>query len=144
MRMRLGRKGDYAVRAMVDLTRYEGQGLRKTREIAEEMAIPMTYLPQILARLVAVGLATSVAGPGGGYALARPSGEIRLLDVIDAMEEAGEPPECVLVGGPCRWETECAVHRFWWGAQEAFREQLHDATLADVGAVDAELAGPAG
>lgn len=142
MRMRLGRKGDYAVRAMLDLTRHEGRGRRKTREIADEMAIPMTYLPQILAQLVSAGLASSVAGPGGGYALARPSDEIRLLEVIESMEEPGRPAECVLTGGPCRWETECAVHRFWWGAQEAFRRELEAATLADVGAVDDELAQP--
>jgi Rrf2 family protein len=126
---------------MLHLARHEGGRRRKTREIAEDMAIPMTFLPQILARLVAAGLVDSLAGRGGGYALVRSAGETSLLDVIEAVEGEVDLSECVLNGGPCRWETECAIHRFWSGAQEAFRDRLRAVTFADVAAVDTELAG---
>ena len=141
MRVRLGRKGDYAVRAVVDLARHEGDGRRKTREIAAEMAIPESYLPQILGELVASGLVSSLAGREGGYALARDAGSISMLEVIEAVEGQVELVECVLTGGPCGWENECAVHRFWSSAQDAFRERLAGVSFADVAAADSELAG---
>lgn len=141
MRVRLGRKGHYAVRALLHLARHEGRGRRKTREIAEDMAIPETYLPQILAELVSAGLVSSLAGRDGGYTLARPASDTRLLDVIEAVEGEVDLAECVLLGGPCRWETECAVHRFWAAAQEAFRDRLAAVSFADVAAVDAERSG---
>jgi Rrf2 family protein len=140
VRVRLGRKGDYAVRAVLHLARNEGRGRCKTRQIAEDMSIPQNYLPQILAELVASGVVTSLAGRGGGYALARPASETRLLDVIEVVEGPVEVEFCVITGGPCRWEDECAVHRFWSAAQDAFRAELHDTTFADIAAVDAALA----
>lgn len=139
MRVRLGRKGDYAVRAVLDLARHEGRGRRKTRQIAEAMEIPESYLPSILAGLVAAGLVSSLAGREGGYALARPAAETSMLAVIEAVEGEVELVQCVLTGGPCGWEHECAVHRFWSAAQDAFRDQLAAVSFADVAAIDAQL-----
>ncbi len=47
MRFALGKKGDYSVRAVLDIARHHGPGLRKAREISEEMEIPRNYIPQI-------------------------------------------------------------------------------------------------
>lgn len=140
MRVRLGRKGDYAIRAMLDLARHEGGGRRKTREIADDMGIPESYLPSILAELVAAGLVTSLAGRDGGYALAGPASSVSLLAVIEVAEGAVGIEQCVLTGGVCGWESECAVHRFWTAAHDAFREQLGAVSFADVAEVDALLA----
>ena len=139
MRVRLGRKGDYAIRAVLHLARHEGQGRCKARQIAEDMGIPENYLPQILAQLVAAGLVTSLAGREGGYALARPAADTTLLDVIEVVEGPVEVAECVVTGGPCRWDVQCSVHRFWSAAQDAFRDQLHDTTFDAIARVDAEL-----
>lgn len=144
MRVRLGRKGDYAIRAAVDLARHDGEGRRKTRQIAEAMEVPESYLPSILGQLVAAGLVSSLAGREGGYALVRPATETTLLQVVEAVEGEVELVRCVLTGGPCGWDTECAVHRFWDAAQEAFRVQLAAASLADVVAVDRTLIPAAG
>ncbi len=132
------------MRAVLHLARHEGAGRRKTRQIAEDMGVPETYLPQILAQLVAAGLVTSQAGRVGGYALAKPAAQTQLLEVIEAVEgEIGLEEECILRGGPCRWETECAVHRFWAGAQAAFRDHLRAVSFDDVADVDAELSAAA-
>jgi Rrf2 family transcriptional regulator, iron-sulfur cluster assembly transcription factor len=140
VRVRLSRKGDYAVRAMLHLARHEGQGRCKTRDIAQAMAIPESYLPQILAELVGAGLVTSQAGRDGGYALHGPASQIHLLDVIEVMEGPIELAQCVITGGPCHWDNECAVHRFWSAAQEAFRGNLRTTSFAEIAAVDGELA----
>lgn len=140
MRVRLGRKGDYAIRAVLDLARHEGEGRRKTREIADDMAIPESYLPAILAELVAAGIVSSLAGRDGGYALARPASSVSLLSVIEVSEGGMDIEQCVLTGGVCGWERECAVHRFWIAAHDAFRERLAAVSFADVADVDALLA----
>lgn len=140
MRLELGRRADYAVRATVDLARHHGDGARrKGRAIAEEMQIPSTYVPQILAELVRAGLVDSVAGPGGGYVLARAPAEISLLEVITAVEGRLGSEQCVLRGGPCRWDDACAVHVPWWRAQQALRDELARTSFQDVADIDAGL-----
>src|SRR5680860_1715988 len=123
MRIELGRKGDYAVRAVLHLARHNGDGRRKTREIAADMDIPEKYLPQVLGEMVRAGVVLSVAGPDGGYRLARPPAEVSLLEVVEAAEGPVSSETCVLRGGPCRWEDVCAIHFAWSEAQTAFIER---------------------
>ncbi len=141
MRLELGRRADYAIRAAVDLAHHHGDGARrKARHIAEDMAVPPSYIPQILAELVRAGLVASVAGRSGGYALARPPAEISLLDVVIASEGEVVSTACVLRGGPCRWDDMCAVHVPWTEAQHALLDSLGSTSLADVTAIDRRIA----
>lgn len=139
MRMTLGRKGDYAVRAMLDVARHWNKGRRKTRQIAETMDIPRTYLTQILAALVGEGLLDGRSGPAGGYTLARPPEQITLLDVVVASDGPLILDQCVLAGGPCEWVEACPVHDVWAKAQTAFSQRLATATFADLTDIDAQI-----
>jgi Rrf2 family transcriptional regulator, iron-sulfur cluster assembly transcription factor len=143
MELSLGKRADYTVRAVLDLARHHGDGRRKADAIASEMDIPRSYLPQLLAELVRAGIATSVAGRHGGYALARPPEQIDLLEVIQVAEGAHVSSHCVLRGGPCRWDDACAIHDPWARAQEALRESLRATSFAEVAAIDAVLAAQA-
>lgn len=138
MQASLGRKGDYSVRAILDLARQNGER-RKAREIAGEMDIPHRYLTQILANLVQHGLLTAVAGPTGGYLLARPAEDITLLEVVEAAEGPIKLEQCVLRGGPCTWEDSCPVHIPWARAQSALAAQLAATTFADLASSAAEI-----
>jgi Rrf2 family transcriptional regulator, iron-sulfur cluster assembly transcription factor len=135
----LGKRADYTVRAVLDLARHHGDGRRKARQIAEEMAIPASYLPALLAELVRAGVVASTAGPGGGYALTRPPAEVSLLEVVEVADGPIGSRECVLRGGPCRWEDACAVHGPWARAQEALRSSLAATTFAELAELDAAL-----
>ncbi len=132
MQVALGRRGDYSVRAVLDIVRHGKIGRRKAREIAASMEVPDRYLTQILAHLVSEGLLSAVAGPDGGYSLSRPPESITLLDVV----QAGEGPilldECVLKGGPCEWAEVCPVHTPWVRAQNALMAELSKTTFADL------------
>lgn len=139
MQIALGRKGDYSVRAVLDLARNSDGGLRKAREIAEAMDVPARYLTQILAELVRHGLLTAVAGPTGGYSLARSPDTITLLDVAEAAEGPIALDRCVLSGGPCEWDEVCPIHPAWVRAQDALKEQLSATTFADLAGIAAEL-----
>ena len=131
MQASLSRKGDYSVRAVLYLARHQGDR-RKAREIAHEMDIPARYLTQILASLVQHGLLTALAGPSGGYCLARPPEEISLLEIVEAAEGPIGLDQCVLQGGPCSWEDSCPVHIPWARAQNAMAEHLASASFADL------------
>jgi Rrf2 family protein len=139
MQIALGRKGDYSVRAVLDIARNSDGGLRKAREIAEAMDVPARYLTQILAELVHHGLLTAVAGPTGGYSLARTPNTITLLDVAEAAEGPIALDQCVLSGGPCEWDEVCPIHLVWVRAQEALKEQLSATTFADLAGIAAEI-----
>jgi Rrf2 family protein len=96
--VRLVLRAHYAICGVFDLA-YNGQGEPVgIRAISERQAIPARYLEQIFQRLRRAGLVASRRGPGGGYVLARPPGEITLRDVVEAVEGpvaeafAPEPP----------------------------------------------------
>lgn len=139
MQIALGRKGDYSVRAMIELARHYGDGRRKAREIARTMDIPERYLPQLLAPLVHAGLLAATAGPDGGYELAVPPRAISLLQVIELAEGPLESPECVLRGGPCDWEGICPAHDTWVGARAVLARHLDRTTLAQLAERDAAI-----
>ena len=134
--MTLGRKGDYSIRAMLAVARHYDAGRRKAREIAAEMDIPDTYVTQILANLVKHDLLTAVAGPDGGYHLARRPEEITVLDVVEAAEGQLALEACVLRGGPCDWGDICPIHETWSQAQTTLIDVLSGVTFGDLSAVD--------
>ena len=138
MQIALDRRGDYSVRAVLDLARHYGSR-RKAREIARTMDLPVRYLPQLLAPLVHRGLLAATAGPEGGYALARAPVEVTVLEVIEAAEGPLESPRCVLRGGPCDWEETCPLHDHWGRARAALATELQAVTFAELAARDAEI-----
>ena len=139
MPVTLGKHGDHAVRAALDLARHWGEEPRKAREIAVSMDIPPDILRRILSELVSQGLLTPSAGSNGGYVLARSPEEISLLDVVEPAERLLASDRCVLRGGPCDWSDVCAIHDPWRVARKAFSESLDATNLADLASVDADI-----
>ncbi len=131
MESTLGRKGDYSVRAILFVAG-SSQERCKSREIAKEMGIPPRYLSQILANLVQHGLLDAVAGPSGGYSLARPAEEISLLSIVEAAEGSITLDRCILRGGPCTWDDSCPIHIPWARAQNAMAAELAATSLASL------------
>ena len=129
MDITLGRKGDYAIRAVLDLACHYGQGRRKAREIARDMDIPARYIPQILALLVRRGLLVAVAGREGGYELARDPAEITLLEVLEVAQGPMAVDTCVLRDASHDRGRACIVHGPWIRAQRALTEQLSATTF---------------
>ena len=132
MRMELTKRGDYAVRAMLALARAPGGRLISVRRIAEEMTIPVRFLPQVMGDLAAAGLVEATTGRAGGYRLARPATEVSLLDVVEAVEGDSRRRTCVLRSGPCGVDGHCDVHDVFFDAQDAMLQALARAWLADL------------
>jgi len=121
--MRLSTKGRYAVMAMVDLAQHANGNPVSLAEIAERQEISLSYLEQLFALLRRSGLIKSVRGPGGGYLLARGRSEIRIADIILAVDEPIRATRCT-PGAPvgCRGNrTRCSTHDLW----EELGNQIH-------------------
>jgi Rrf2 family iron-sulfur cluster assembly transcriptional regulator len=137
-RMRVSSKGDYACRALLSLTLHASDpGPTSVRDIAERTAIPQPYLEQILLALKGAGLVRSKRGVGGGYVLARLPDEIRLSEILAAVDgpislgDFGDPHQ----DGSCNHEGQCVLYAIWKLAGEHMRQLLHGFTLADVASV---------
>jgi Rrf2 family transcriptional regulator, iron-sulfur cluster assembly transcription factor len=139
VKIALSRRGDYAVRAVLHLAKLRAGARSKARAIAQDMAIPEKYVPQVLTGLVRGGIVESVSGPDGGYSLTRAPERITLREVVELTEGPIQATECILRGGPCRWDDACAVHAVWSAATQAFERQLDDTTFAALAQVDRAL-----
>lgn len=91
--MRISAKGEYAIKAMLDLALRYGKGLISIQDIAERQAIPQRYLEQVLLLLKRAGFLQSKRGSAGGYHLMRPPEEITVGAVLRAMEGSLERVE---------------------------------------------------
>ena len=130
--MELTKRGDYAVRAVLALARAPSGTLLSVRRIAEEMSIPVRFLPQVMGDLAAAGLVEATTGRAGGYRLARPADAITLLEVVEAVEGDSRRRNCVLRGGPCGLDGFCDVHDVFFAAQDALLDTLGAARIADL------------
>ncbi len=91
--MRISAKGEYAIKAMLDLALHYEKGLIPIQEIAERQGIPHRYLEQVLLLLKRAGFLISKRGSAGGYQLLRPPGKITVGSVLGTIEGSPERPE---------------------------------------------------
>lgn len=132
MSIRLSTKGRYGVRAMIELAEKYGQGPVLVRSIAEHQEISLKYLHALLAALKAAKLVRSVRGSGGGYALARPPAEIRLDEILLALEGPLAVVDCVLDGSVCDRAHRCAARDTWAALSDVIERTLAGITLEDL------------
>lgn len=87
--MRLPKRTQYAVAALVHLARLPSERYVQSKDLARAEALPGKYVELVLMALRRADLLVSRAGVGGGYRLSRPPGRIRLADVIEALQQPG-------------------------------------------------------
>lgn len=135
--MKLSTKGRYAMVAMVDL----GLILRRAperhvslAELAKRQDVSLAYLEQLFVKLRRAGLVASVRGPGGGYRLARPLSEIRVSEVLEAVEESVSAMEtgAGASGAVSGSQAQSLTNRLWEGLSAHVYVFLHQTTLEDV------------
>lgn len=134
--MKLSTKGRYAVTALADIA-LNGMARPVTlAEIAERQDISLAYLEQLFVRLRRAGLVESQRGPGGGYLLARPAGELRISDVMSAVDERLDAMGChgnYMAGEGCGKSREaCLTHNLWEQLSAHVHVFLSRTSIADV------------
>jgi Rrf2 family cysteine metabolism transcriptional repressor len=132
--MRLSTKGEYASRAMLELSRRYQAGPVHSREISKAQEIPQRFLEQILLLLKRAGYLKSRKGRKGGYVLAKPPAEINVAEVIRVMDGPLAPIDCVSVMAheACPMEATCGLRWLWKDVRDAVAEILEQTTFADL------------
>ena len=129
--MKISMKGDYGVRAMIDLAQHYGEGPIQSGEIAARQEIPEPYLDQLLALLRRAGLLRSVRGPKGGHALSRPPDDVTLAEVVAVLEGSLAPVPC-LDDDDCSLLAVCAQREVWREIEQATQRILNQTTIAEL------------
>lgn len=133
--MRVSKKGEYALRAMIHLSRNYEKGVVRIREISAKERIPEKFLEQILLSLRKAGLLQSRRGLGGGYALSRHPREITLARVIRVIDGPLAPLGCTSTWAhvSCPEEKRCGLRHVMLEVRNAIAGILEGVTFADLG-----------
>ena len=129
--MRLSTRGKYGLYAMHYLAQHEQDGPQSLNRIAS-VGIPKQYLEQLLGSLRRNGLIRSVRGANGGYQIAKPSQEITVLDIIDAMEGPLALSDCISDDRQCSRANSCRVRNMWERLTVTINRELASISLRDM------------
>ena len=113
--MKLTTRGRYAVMAMADLALFKDKGPTSLTDISLRQNISLAYLEQIFIKLKNKKLVRSTRGATGGYILEKPSSEIKLSNIIFAVDEEVKMLNCKKQSkkGCTNKSTKCITHNLW-------------------------------
>src|SRR5436190_13372051 len=136
--MRLSRRSEYGLRALIDLVRHDDVGPISLHALAQRNNLPPKFLEQIMARLKRGGVVRTSLGSHGGYAMAQDPAEISVGRVIRLLDGALAPLGCVSLRfyEPCSCpdEATCGLRDTMIDVRDAMLEILDEQTLADLAA----------
>jgi Rrf2 family protein len=130
--MPFSKSSQYAVLAMTYLA---GQGfdrLLSIQEISEMVQVPTPFLRKIITLLSRAKLVQARRGPNGGVMLNRPSDEITVRAIVEAVDGPYNSRQCVLGLPECNNDNPCPLHEPWQQLKTQLFRQLHDLTLASL------------
>ena len=132
--MRISTKGGYGIRAMFELAMAHGQGPVPLKVVAAKQSISENYLEQLMGMLRKAGLVNGIRGARDGYELALAPEDIRVGDVIRALEGPISPISCVDQNGAsdCERSETCPTRGLWKKLRDSMTEVLDSTTLADL------------
>lgn len=133
--MKISTRGQYGLRAMLDLGLYGKDEPVALKSIAERQGISEAYLEQLIASLRKAGLVVSVRGASGGYYLSRAPAEISVGEILRVLEGPIAPVECVsedINENECRNSGHCATRVLWRRLRDSIIAVLDSTSLADL------------
>jgi Rrf2 family protein len=130
--MKLSTRGRYSTRLMLELGLRYGQGPVLLKDISEKQEISLKYLGQLIIPLKIAGLIKSTRGSHGGYFLSRPPENIRLSEILRAVEGTLAFTECVESPDICYRSGKCVAHDIWEDASKQFNNMLESISLSDM------------
>lgn len=134
--MLLSQTSLYGLRAAAYLgERFADEHCVPVGEIADAVGVPRNYLSKTLHQLARHGVLSSERGPKGGFRLAKPPEQIRLIDVVAGLEPGLDQRVCLLGRPTCSDTDPCAAHERWRDLSDQITHFLEATTVAN-------LAGP--
>lgn len=130
--MRISAKGEYAIKAMLDLSMREAAGLVSIQEIASRQSIPQRYLEQVLLQLKRAGLLTSKRGASGGYRLTKSPEDVTVGEVLRAVEGATAPFESMRGGRRTANDHASDLAELWEDLSKAVSQVIDRMTFGEL------------
>ncbi len=132
--MKLSTKGRYAMVALADLAYQPADALVSLAEISRRQDVSLPYLEQLFVKLRRAGLVESVRGPGGGYKLARDPAEIRISEILEAVDETVSALHegAGATGAHSGSRAQSMTNRLWESLSAHVYVFLHQTRLSDV------------
>jgi Rrf2 family protein len=130
--MRLSTRTRYGIRAAIEIAGHYGQGPVQIKVIGQKQAISVKYLEQLMAMLKSGGFVRSVRGSKGGYELAREPEQIRVDELVLALEGSITAAECVDDESFCARAADCVARELWTKVQQTVMDVLGSVTLKDL------------
>ena len=132
--MKLTSRGRYAVMAMADLAKNNVKKPINLAEISLRQGISIAYLEQLFLKLRKNNLVQSSRGPSGGYVLSKPPGEIKLLSIINAVDEKIKTVKCKKESKKgCNGKSiKCITHNLWDDLEDHINKFFENNTLNDI------------
>ena len=132
--MKLTSKGRYAVMAMADLAKNYAQEPISLTEISLRQGISISFLEQLFLKLRKNNLVQSVRGPSGGYVLTKLPEEIKLLSIINAVDEKIKTVKCRKESKKgCNGKSiKCITHNLWDDLETHISKFFENNTLKDI------------
>jgi Rrf2 family transcriptional regulator, cysteine metabolism repressor len=128
--MKISTRARYGTRALLDLALNQNEGIIQLKDIARRQTLSPSYLEHLFIPLIAAGLVKSTRGAKGGLALARPAEEIKLSEIVAALEGPICLVDCISATNACPRDGSCATQDFWGELNRAIGRVLESTTLA--------------
>lgn len=126
------RSSEYAIRAFVHLAQVPEGKYAMVKNIAEQEQIPAHFLAKILQQLARKGLLRSSKGPTGGFAMRADPAEVRLLDIVEALDGLAAYQKCASGLSDCNDDMPCSMHDSWVALRGRIMDYLGRNTIADL------------
>lgn len=131
--MRLISQGaQYAISAIIAISKHGDERAVSASHLSKSLNCPTAYLSQILAKLKEPGILNSQRGLNGGVYLAKPIGEITMMQVIDAIDGSEFFSKCFMGIEGCGHIEPCPFHEFWSAERTKIQEWLEHTTFAQI------------
>ena len=129
--MNFSKTTSYALSTLSFLADHEGERY-SAKQLNQILEIPWPYLRQLLTNLSKHGFILSVQGRNGGFTLNRPSQQIILSEIIDAVEGLDVLGTCIMGFKKCPFDHTCAMHETWDQTRNSILNVLRNTSLAQL------------
>lgn len=125
------KKCELALQSVLYLSSLEKNEMKSAKEISEEINVPKEFVSKVLQSLVLNGIVASRKGKNGGFYLGKPSNQIKLIEIVLAIDGLEIFYNCVLGFPGCSPDNPCPVHEKWGKLRDETYKMLSESNLEE-------------
>lgn len=130
--MKLNTTSQHAIRIMTYITKHSEKEFHNAKDISEQLDIPYKYLTKVMTQLVSANILMSTKGREGGYFLTQKADTIKIIDILNAVNESLHDTSCILGSSTCNPEKKCVLHDQWARPKNSIITMFTNTTLSDI------------